>query len=73
MKTEEEIRAKLEEMLSVDCTRASRYAPGLTDPAKLIFSKAAACKTLLWVLDENDDDRWHITAVPGPPKQVSVV
>jgi hypothetical protein len=33
----------------------------------MMFAKAAACKTLLWALGENDDDRWHITAVPGPP------
>jgi hypothetical protein len=27
--------------------------------------KAAACKTLLWALGENDDDRWYITSHLG--------
>lgn len=66
MKTEAEIRAKLNEMLAVDATMPSLYAPGL--PAeKFIFSKIACCKTLLWALGENDDDRWHIPARPGNP------
>ena len=32
-----------------------------------MFAKTAACKTLLWALGDNDDDRWFITAKPGPP------
>ncbi len=67
MKTEQELRAKLEEQLAIDCTKM--------EPApfreKLTFSKVAICKTLLWALGENDDDRWHITSTPGPPRRVS--
>ena len=63
MKSEQEMRDKLAEMLEVD---ARVQPPGMT-PGGLMFCKAAACKTLLWALGENDDDRWHITAVPGPP------
>lgn len=59
MKTEAEIRAKLAEVLALDCRYVAR--------AQLVFSKAAAAKTLLWALGENDDDRWYITAKPGPP------
>ena len=59
MKTEQEIRDKLDELLGID----ARLLP---DP-KLIYSKIAACKVLLWVLGENDDDRWYIQAAPGPP------
>lgn len=58
MKTELELRAKLEEMLALDCR---------TMPPNMMFSKAAACKALLWALGENDDDRWFITGKPGPP------
>jgi hypothetical protein len=36
-------------------------------PHGLMFAKAAACKTLLWALGENDDDRYFITAKPGRP------
>ncbi len=63
MKTEQEVRAKLEEMLAVD---GRLQPPGMT-PGGMIFSKAAACKALLWALGENDDDRWYITSKPGPP------
>jgi hypothetical protein len=62
MKTEQEIRAKLSEMLQVD---ARIQPPGMT-PGGMIFAKAAACKALLWALGENEDDRWYITAHPGP-------
>ena len=58
MKTEAEIRAKLAEMLAMD---AQAISPNF------IFSKAAGCKTLLWILGEDDDDRWYITSYPGPP------
>ena len=58
MKSELELREKLAEMLSLDCRKL---------PPNTIFSKTAACKALLWALGENDDDRWHITALPGPP------
>jgi len=63
MKTEQEIRAKLHELLDVD----ARIQPAGMTPGGMIFSKAAACKTLLWALGENDDDRWYITGKPGPP------
>ena len=63
MKNESQIRAKLQELLSVDATI---QPPGMT-PGGMIFSKAAACKTLLWALGENDTDCWYITARPGPP------
>lgn len=63
MKTEAEIRAKLAELLAID----ARVQPAGMTPGGMIFSKAAACKTLLWALGENDDDRWFITAVPGRP------
>jgi hypothetical protein len=59
VKSDIEIREKLAELLQQD---------GLKYPdARMMFSKAAACKALLWALGENDDDRWHITAAPGPP------
>lgn len=58
MKSEQELRAKLEEMLSLDCRKY---------PPNMMHSKAAACKALLWALGENDDDRWYITGPPGPP------
>jgi hypothetical protein len=58
MKTEAEIREKLATMLEFN---GHDYGPNM------IFSKAAACKTLLWALGENDDDRWFISAAPGPP------
>lgn len=64
MKTEAEIRAKLAELLAQD----GRNYP---DP-RIMYSKAAACKTLLWALGENDDDRWYITAAPGPPVDIRV-
>jgi hypothetical protein len=57
MKTQVEIRAKLEEMLSLN-TIGNK---------ELTFSKIAACKALLWALGINDDDRWYIRAAPGPP------
>ena len=63
MKTEQEIRDKLREMLAVD---GRIQPPGMT-PGGMIFAKAAACKTLLWTLGENDDDRWFITSKPGRP------
>jgi hypothetical protein len=59
MKTEAEVRAKLNELLSQD----ARTYP---DP-RLIYSKTATCKILLWALGENEDDRWFIRALPGPP------
>jgi hypothetical protein len=62
-KTEIEIRAKLAEVLAID----GRKQPAGMTPGGMMFCKAAAAKTLLWVLGENDNDRWHITAVPGPP------
>ncbi len=63
MKTEIELRNKLDEMLAIDGT----VQPAGMTSGGMIFSKAAACKTLLWALGENDDDRWFITAKPGPP------
>jgi len=63
VKTESELRSKLAEMLALDCTKE-------IDP-RLMFSKAAACKTLLWALGENDDDHWYIRAKPGPPEACS--
>lgn len=57
MKTPDQIREKLNQMLSLD---ANKFPPGMT------HSKVAACKALLWALGENDDDRWYITAAPGP-------
>lgn len=63
MKTEAEIREKLAELLATD---ARVQPPGMT-PGGMIFCKAAACKTLLWALGENDDDRWYIRSTPGPP------
>ncbi len=68
VKTEAEIREKLEEMLAIDSTGRYQDVPGRTN----VFSKVAACKALLWALGENDDDRWHITAKPGPPVDVRV-
>ena len=52
MKTKSEIEAKLIEMLQVD----GHAVLGVTG-IPIIYSKAAACKTLLWVLGLNDDDR----------------
>ena len=66
MKTEAELRAKLRELLAVDATQ---QPAGMT-PGGLTFSKTAAAKFLLWALGENDDDRWYITARPGPPVDV---
>jgi hypothetical protein len=63
MKTDIELRAKLDEMLAID----GKVQPAGMTPGGMMFSKAAACKTLLWALGENDDDRWFITAKPGPP------
>ena len=63
MKSESEIRGKLAELLAID----GRVQPDGMTRGGMMFAKAAACKTLLWALGENDDDRWHITAVPGPP------
>jgi hypothetical protein len=63
MKSEIEIRAKLDEMLAID----GRIQPAGMQPHGLMFAKAAACKTLLWALGENDDDRYFITAKPGRP------
>jgi hypothetical protein len=65
VKSEIELRDKLKELLSQDMR-------GVADP-RLMFSKAAACKTLLWALGENDDDRWYIRAAPGPPQLVSTL
>lgn len=67
MKTELELRAKLAEMLAIDC----RAESGPNEYQAVIFSKAAACKTLLWALGENEDDRWFIRAKPGPPSRQS--
>lgn len=61
MKPEQELREKLKGMLAMDAREM---------PPNFIYSKAAACKTLLWVLGENDDDRWFIRARPGPPEDV---
>jgi hypothetical protein len=63
MKSEAEMREKLAEMLALD----GRVQPPGTTPGGMILSKTAACQTLLWALGENDDDRWYITAKPGPP------
>jgi hypothetical protein len=68
MKTEAELRSKLEELLNIDAAAgqdANTYRAS-------IHSKAAACKALLWALGENDDDRWYITAQPGPPLSTKV-
>jgi hypothetical protein len=62
-KSEIELRAKLAEMLAID---AHTQPEGITPIGKML-TKVAACKTLLWALGENDDDRWYITARPGPP------
>jgi hypothetical protein len=61
MKTEAEVRKQLAEMLALDA-RSREHNPHRAS----MDSKAAACKTLLWVLGENDDDRWFIRATPGP-------
>jgi hypothetical protein len=58
VKTKQELREKLKALLSMDCRKAH-------DP-RIVYSKIAACKTLLWALGENDDDRWFITSMPGP-------
>ncbi len=62
MKTDQEVRAKLGELLAAD---ARLELPGIR-PGMLVFQKVAACKTLLWVLGMSDEDQWHITAAPGP-------
>ena len=62
-KTESEIRAKLDELLAIDST----HGPDRNWCRATTLSKVAACKALLWALGENDEDRWHITAKPGPP------
>jgi hypothetical protein len=64
MKSEDQVRAKLSEILAVDAT----IQPAGMTPGGMIFSKAAMGKVLLWVLGENDDDRWFIPAKPGPPE-----
>ncbi len=61
MKNESEIRKMLEYVLSMDCTKES-------DPRMMAYAKASAAKTLLWVLGENDDDRWFIRMRPSPPE-----
>jgi hypothetical protein len=65
-KTEQELRAKLAEVLATD----GRIQPRGMTPGCIIFYKTAAAKTLLWALGENDDDRWFITAAPGPAQDV---
>lgn len=65
-KTETELRAKLAEVLSVD---GRIQPPGMT-PGGMTFCKTAAAKTILWALGENDDDRWYITAAPGPAQDL---
>ncbi len=67
MKTEQELRDKLAELLSID----ARIQPPNMVPGGMAFSKAAACKALLWALGENDDDRWYITLKPGRPLLIS--
>ena len=62
MKTEIEIRAKLAEMLAIDCWRGAYDAYRAA-----LHHKVAACKALLWALGEDDDNRWYIRAEPGPP------
>jgi hypothetical protein len=68
MKTEAELRDKLRELLALDATQGQ----GSNELRATIHSKTAACKTLLWALGENDDDRWYITAHPGPPLSTKV-
>lgn len=63
MKTEQELRDKLADLLAVDVTLNNQENAFRAE----MFAKAACAKTLLWALGENDDDRWHITAKPGPP------
>lgn len=48
--------------------RTSRipYNVAFREVLEFVTCKTAAAKTLLWALGENDDDRWWITAVPGP-------
>jgi hypothetical protein len=65
-KTERELRAKLAEVLATD----GRIQPRGMTPGGMIFCKTAAAKTLLWALGENDDDRWFITAAPGPAQDI---
>jgi hypothetical protein len=67
MKTKREVYAKLNEVLSWDARVQPENMPDST-----VFGKVAAAKTLLWVLGQNDDDRWHITAAPGPAIDVRV-
>lgn len=66
MKDEFAVREKLAEMLALD----GKVQPAGMTPGGMMFAKASACKTLLWVLGENDDDRWFITSKPGPPVDV---
>ena len=61
-KTEAELRDKLAEVLATD----GRIQPSGMTPGGMMFCKTAAAKALLWALGENDDDRWFITAAPGP-------
>jgi hypothetical protein len=62
VKSESELRDKLAEILSID----ARLTHGSLTPGGMMLCKAAAAKALLWALGQNDDDRWHITADPGP-------
>ena len=66
MKTEAELRTKLAEILRID---GRLQLAGMT-PGAMMFCKAAAAKTLLWSLGENDDDHYYITAEPGPPLEI---
>jgi hypothetical protein len=62
VKSEAEVRVRLAEMLALDARSRDH------NPARATMDqKIAACKTLLWVLGENDDDRWFIRAMPGTP------
>ena len=70
VKTEAELRGMLEQVLSWD---GAIVMEGSKTGVPLIYAKAAAAKTLLWALGENDDDQWHITCKPGPPVKVSRV
>jgi hypothetical protein len=71
VKTESEIRAKLNELLSLDARDGypDVETGQITERSTQhwITTKVSVCIMLLWVLGENDDDRWHITAAPGPP------
>lgn len=67
MKTERELREKLEQVLAID----GRIQPEGMSPGAMMFTKATAGKLLLWALGENDDNHFYITAEPGPPVNVS--